>query len=184
MIVWLVALLLVEFIARIVLEVRECRLTQRGGGFFTVLRLVPLVNDLTPLPENLREPVVGQFVKLHEEGHQKLHHATLRNLFKVVLLMLAAGGFAFVLVRYGVPFWQGVLWLHLMAVPGRMVFHAYCWNQEYEADTYAYRQLDKKVSRNALRELEACEIPHTKLFALVYREHPTAVLRKKKLHVK
>lgn len=182
-IVWLIFLLLVEFLGRIVLEIRECRLTQQGGGILMVLRTIPLVNDIVPLPENRREPVVGNFVKLHEEGHKKLRHATLRNVFKIMMLMLAVAWIAFVLTQMGVSLMEAILWLHLVAIPGRMVFHGFCWNQEYEADTYAFRQLDKKVARNALRELESCEIPHTKLFALIYREHPTATLRRTKLHV-
>ena len=40
---------------------------------------------------------------------------------------------------------------------------------------------DKKLAKNSLRELIRCEYPHTPLFALVYREHPTAVLRKERL---
>lgn len=182
-VVWLFILLLVEVVGRIVLEIRECRLTQQGGGLFMFLRIVPLVNDLVPLPENRREPVVGNFVKLHEEGHKYLHHATLRNVFKILMLMLAVAWIAFVMTQMKASFLEAVLWLHLVAIPGRMIFHGYCWNQEYEADTYAFRQLDKKVSKNALRELEACEIPHTKLFSLIYREHPTAALRRKKLHI-
>ncbi|SHK94883.1 hypothetical protein SAMN05720468_11030 [Fibrobacter sp. UWEL] len=183
-IVWLSFLLLVEVLGRIVLEVRECRLTQQGGGFWMVLRIIPLVNDLVPLPENRREPVVGNFVKLHEEGHQKLHHATLRNTLKVLLLLLALGWIVFVTFQFACPLWEAFLWLHVVAIPGRMLFHGFCWNQEYEADTYAFRQLEKKIAKNALRELTACEIPHTKLFALIYREHPTAALRQKKLHLK
>lgn len=182
-IVWLFYLLGVEVLGRIVLEVRECRLTQQGGGIFMVLRTIPLVNDLVPLPENRREPVVGQFVKLHEEGHRKLRHATLRNVFKIMMLLLALGWIAYVSTRMNASLWEAILWLHLVAIPGRMIFHGYCWNQEYEADRYAYRQLDKKVAKNALRELESCEIPHTQFFALIYREHPTAALRRKKLHV-
>lgn len=182
-IVWLFYLLVVEVLGRIVLEVRECRLTQQGGGLFMFLRIVPLVNDLVPLPENRREPVVGNFVKLHEEGHLKFHHAALRNTLKVLMLLLALGWIVFVSFRFSCSLWEAFLWLHLVAIPGRVVFHFYCWNQEYEADTYAFRQLDKKIAKNALRELESCEIPHTKLFSLVYREHPTAALRRKKLHI-
>lgn len=181
--VWLFYLLVVEVLGRIALEVRECRLTQQGGGVFMILRIIPLVNDLVPLPENRREPMVGNFVKLHEEGHQKLHHAALRNVFKVLMLLLALGWIAFVSIRMDASFWEAILWLHLVAIPGRMIFHGYCWNQEYEADTYAFRLLNKKIARNALRELESCEIPHTKLFSLIYREHPTAALRRTKLHV-
>lgn len=182
--VWLFILLLVEILGRIVLEIRESRLTQRWDGILSILRVIPLLNDFVPLPENSREPVEGNFVRFHEEGHQFLHHAVLRNVFKILLLMLAVGWIAFVMARMDASFLEAILWLHLVAIPGRMFFHSYCWKQEYEADTYAYRKLDKKVSRNALRELAACEFSHTKFFALMYREHPTAVLRMRKLNVR
>lgn len=174
-------LLGVEFVLRLVLEIRECRLTQMRGGVFALLRLIPLVNDIVPLPENRREPEVGAFVNKHEEGHRKLRHAILRNLFKVILLILAVWFLAFQMLRNAMPLWQGILWLHLVAIPFRIIFHLYCWGQEYEADAYAQRQLEKNRVKGAMRELAECEIPHTKLFALLYREHPTVALRKKRL---
>lgn len=174
-------LLAVEVAARAVLEVREARLMQAGGGVFAVLRLIPLVNDIVPLPESRKEPLTGNFVKFHEEGHRVNHHGVLRNLFKVSVLMLAVGLLALLMARYGEPLWVAILWLHLVAVPGRILFHFYCWNQEYECDRYALEATDKHVAKNALRELAACEIPHTALFSLIYREHPSAALRKKKL---
>ena len=48
----LALLLAIEFVARLVLEIRERRLTQMRGGIFAVLRLIPLLNDIVPLPEN------------------------------------------------------------------------------------------------------------------------------------
>lgn len=177
---FLCVLLGVEIFVRMGMEIRECRLTQVRPGIFAALRLVPLLNDVLPLPENRREPEKSKFMELHEEGHRRLRHGILRNLFKVILLMLAVWFLAYELSRNGLPLWQGALWLHLVAIPFRVLFHLYCWNQEYEADAFAARKLEKRVVKAAMRELEECEIPHTKIFALVYREHPTAVLRKKK----
>lgn len=181
---WLVIFLIAEVLVRITLEVREARLTQRGGGVFALLRIVPLVNDLVPLPENRREPAEGNFAKLHEEGHRALHHALLRNVYKIALLLLSLGVIAFALTKMDASLWEAFVWLHLVAFPGRMIYHSFCWNQEYEADRYAHGKLDRKVVRNALRELSECEYPHTKLFALIYREHPTVALRKQKLNVR
>lgn len=174
-------LLAAEVIARAALEVREARLTQIGGGPLAVLRLIPLVNDIVPLPESRKEPLTGNFVKLHEEAHKVYHHAVLRNLFKITVLMLAIGFLAMLMGRYQQSLWESILWLHLVAIPGRTLFHFYCWNQEFECDKYAFEAVEKRVAKNALKELSACEIPHTTLFALIYREHPTAALRKKKL---
>ena len=65
----LVAALVIEVMARLALEIRERRLSQLRGGVFAVLRLIPLVNDIVPLPENRREPTENEFVRKHEEGH-------------------------------------------------------------------------------------------------------------------
>ena len=177
----LVLLLVVEFIARLVLEIRERRLTQLRGGLFAVLRLIPLINDIVPLPENRREPVENEFIKKHEEGHRELRHAILRNLAKVVLLLLAVWLFAFLLASHGMSLGEAVLWLHLAAIPFRIVFHLYCWHQEYEADRYAFNKLGKKMAKAAMRNLVESEIPYTKLFAVVYREHPTVAIRSQKI---
>ena len=177
----LILLLCLEVFLRIVLEVRERRLTQLRGGVFAVLRVIPLVNDIVPLPENRNEAPESKFVKLHEEGHKVLHHAVLRNLMKVAFWMVAVWFMTAMMVRWNVSFIEAVLWLHLAAIPFRMLFHFYCWSQEYECDRYALEKSDKKVAKAALRELAACEIPYTALFALVYREHPTAALRSEKI---
>ncbi len=177
----LILLLCLEVVLRIVLEVRERRLTQLRGGVFAVLRVIPLVNDIVPLPENRKDVPESKFMKLHEEGHKVLRHAVLRNLMKVALCMVAVWFFVALLKRWHVSFFEAVLWLHLAAIPFRMLFHFYCWNQEYECDKYALEKSDKKVAKTAMRELALCEIPYTALFALVYREHPTAALRSQRL---
>ena len=177
----LYVLLCIELIARVVVEIRERRATQLRGGVFAVLRVIPLINDIVPLPENRKDPPTNAFVEMHERGHQKARHAILRNLTKVILAMIAIWFLATQLIRSGMPLWMGVLWLHLVAIPFRVGFHWYCWGQEYEADMYAFKELGKTKSKAALRELGECEIPYTKMFALLYREHPTAELRLKKL---
>ena len=177
----LVVLLCLEIILRIVLEIRERRLTQLRGGVFAVLRMIPLVNDIVPLPESRNEAPESKFVKLHEEGHKVLHHAVLRNLMKVAFWVVAVWFMAAMMVRWNASFFEAVLWLHLAAIPFRMLFHFYCWSQEYECDKYALEKSDKKVAKAAMRELALCEIPYTALFALVYREHPTVALRSQRM---
>ena len=110
-------LLCLEIAARIALEIRERRLTQLRGGVFAVLRLIPLVNDIVPLPENRKEVPESKFMKLHEEGHKALHHSILRNLMKVALCMVAVWFMAAMVVRWNASFFVAVLWLHLVAIP-------------------------------------------------------------------
>ena len=177
----LALLLVLEFVARLVLEIRERRLTQLRGGIFAVLRLIPLLNDIVPLPENRNDPTENEFVKMHEEGHASLRHSILRNLAKVAMLLLAVWLFAFLMSSSTLSLLESVLWLHLAAIPFRIVFHLYCWHQEYEADRYAFDKLGKKVAKAAMRNLAESEIPYTKLFAVVYREHPTVAIRSQKI---
>ena len=169
--------LAVELVARVVLEVRERRRTGVRGGVFTVLRLIPLVNDIVPLPESRRDTADSEFVQKHEEGHATMRHAVLRNLVKVAFLLLAVWAFAFLLSSMTLSVVEAVLWLHLAVIPFRMVFHLYCWYQEYDADRYAFEKVGKKKAKVAMRNLAESEPPYTKLFALVYREHPTAADR-------
>ena len=174
-------LLALEFAGRFALEIRERRLTQTRGGIFAVLRLIPLVNDIVPLPENRKEPTEDEFVRKHEEGHAELRHGILRNLAKIALLLLAVWLFAFLLASREMSLIEAVLWLHLAAIPFRTVFHLYCWHQEYEADRYAFDKLGKKMAKAAMRNLAESEIPYTKLFAVIYREHPTVAIRSQKI---
>ena len=174
-------LLCVEVAARIAIEVRERRLTQLRGGVFAVLRLIPLVNDIMPLPENRSEPPTSLFVEKHEEGHKVLHHAVLRNLMKVAFLMVAVWFLAAMVVRWNASFFEAVLWLHLVAIPFKWFFNWYCWMQEYEADAYAFKEVGKQKAKAAMQELAACEIPYSKLFASIYREHPTVALRSQRM---
>ena len=187
--VLLLVLLALEVLARVCLEIRERRATQLRDGLWGVLRVIPLINDIVPLPESRgsfeasgSENAAGdEFVEEHEKAHKVLHHGILRNLLKVILLSLAVGLLLFLLVRCQMLWWQAVVGLHLVAVPVRVFFHWYCWNQEYEADRTAFDKVGKKASRDAMRNLAASEIPYTPLFALVYREHPTVALRSQRL---
>ena len=174
-------LLGVEVVLRVALEVRERRLTQVRGGVFAVLRVVPLVNDIVPLPEMRKALAESAFAEKHEEGHRSLHHGILRSVTKIIFLIVAVWFLAAMLTRFGLSIYESVLWLHLAAIPFRAIFHLYCWNQEYEADAYAMKQVGKSRAKDAMRELALCEIPYTKLFAVIYREHPTAALRQQHL---
>jgi len=177
----LTLLLCLEIILRIAIEIRERRLTQLRGGVFAVLRMIPLLNDIVPLPENRIEPKVSLFVEKHEEAHRVLRHSILRNMMKVAFLMVAVWFLAAMIVRWNVSFVEAVLWLHLVAIPFRYLFNWYCWNQEYEADAYAFKEVGKQKAKAAMQELATCEIPYSKLFASIYREHPTVALRSARL---
>lgn len=179
--IWMITLLIMEVVLKAVLEIRERRATQVRGGVFAVLRIIPLVNDFIPLPEHRKDPEKGKFAAAHEDAHKKQHHAALRNLVKVIMMMLSLGVIALVVGRYEMPFWAAILWLHLVAIPGRIIFHTYCWGQELEADRIAYEHVERNIAKNALRNLMECEIPYTPFFALMYREHPTAAIRRKRL---
>ena len=179
--VLLYILLCVEIVARIVIEIRERRLTQLRGGALAVMRIIPLVNDIVPLPENRTEPQKSLFEEKHEEGHKSLHHSVLRNLMKVAFLLVAVWFLAAMVVRWNASFFVAVLWLHLVAIPFKWFFNWYCWNQEYEADAYAFKEVGKQKAKAAMQELAACEIPYSKLFASIYREHPTVVLRSQRM---
>ena len=174
-------LLCLEIVLRAVIEVRERRLTQLRGGVFAVLRLIPLVNDIAPLPENRKEPQKSLFVEKHEEGHHILHHSILRNLMKVAFLMVAVWFLAAMVTRWNASFFESILWLHLVAIPFRYFFNWYCWTQEFEADAYAFKEVGKQKAKAAMQELAVCEIPYTKLFASIYREHPTVALRSQRV---
>ena len=94
--VLLLVLLALEILARVCLEVRERRATQLRGGLFAVLRMIPLINDIVPLPEGSSNctgsaALGAEFVEEHEKAHKALHHGILRNLLKVILLSLAVG---------------------------------------------------------------------------------------------
>jgi len=177
----LVVLLCVELAGRIFLEVRECRHVGCKVDAFTFMRLVPLVNDLAPLPETREKVPESRFVKLHEEAHAKLHHAVLRNLIKVIFVMCAVWFIVALVARAEVSYVEAALWLHLVAIPFRIFYHFYCWNQEYECDGYALKNTDKKEAKRAMQDLALLEIPHTVLFSLLYREHPTVMLRSGKI---
>ena len=113
----LLALLCLEFALRVVLELRECRTVQERVSVFTLLRLLPLINDF-----------LGRFVEMHEQGHKVLHHALLRNLVKVAFALVAIWFLAALMVRWQMLFWEAVLWLHVVAIPFRTFFHFYCWS--------------------------------------------------------
>ena len=74
--VLLYILLGVEVVLRVALEVRERRLTQVRGGVFAVLRVVPLLNDIVPLPEMRKTPAESAFVEKHEEVYPLSHRLT------------------------------------------------------------------------------------------------------------
>lgn len=67
-------LLFVEVVLRIVLEIRERRATQLRGGVFAFLRIIPLVNDIVPLPENRKKPLERYLQRSTKKG---IRHCTM-----------------------------------------------------------------------------------------------------------
>ena len=59
----LIVLLCLEVAVRVMIEIRERRLSQFRGGLLSVMRIIPLVNDIVPLPENRCEPENNLFVE-------------------------------------------------------------------------------------------------------------------------
>lgn len=167
-----------------IVEIREARFIGRNVGVFAFLRMIPILNDFAPFPEGRRNPQKTKFECEHEEGHKVFYHSVLRNLQKFIFLILAVGFLSYLLNRENFSLWQSILWLHLVAIPFRVFFHFYCWRQEFEADAYAYHKVGKQNSKWMINELVASEIPHTHFFALLYREHPMAILRRKQLSKK
>ena len=187
---WLWILLCLESVLRLCIEIRECRIMQNTGIvkwrkpisiLFALFRLIPLINDIIPLPESAAKLSESDFIKEHELAHKQMHHGILRNILKIIFLMLAVWCLVFLLSRCGFTILIALLWLHLLSISFRIFFHHYCWNQEYDADLCAFKAVGKSKAKDAMRELLEKEQPFTQLFALLYREHPTAKARHQKL---
>lgn len=178
----LFALLALEVLLRVLLEVREARALGGKPDRFAVFRVVPIVNDIFPAEANpVRRKSGGAFEAAHERAHKKEHHKIVRVLFLCgcglfcALALVAAGEE----LRFNL--FERLVLFHLMLSVSRIFFHFVCFAEEYEADAIAVRKVQKGVARRALEILAAEEFPRTPLFALVYRKHPTAAMRIEKV---
>lgn len=74
-----------------------------------------------------------------------------------------------------------VILFHLALFILQIPYHYYVWQQEFEADAYASKKTSITQAKKQLRLLVDEEIPYSPLFALLYREHPPATQRLKKV---
>ena len=175
----------VEFLLRATVEIREVRMGAKFN-FFSMLRCIPLVNDLVPL-EVLRteEPLmVDGFVKAHEKAHLLYHHRMKRNLARISIFLLIIFGLVVALNDLRLNAWQALLVLHFLLALLRLPYHLITWLQEYDADALAVKELHSAIAQRSLEKLAIREIPHSALFAFLYQEHPTAKMRLKQVFTK
>ena len=175
----------VEFLLRATVEIREVRMGAEFN-FFSMLRCVPLVNDLVPLEvPRVEEPlVVDGFVKAHEKAHLVCHHRMKRNLARMAIFLLVIFGLVVALNDLRLNAWQALLVLHFLFAILRLPYHLITWLQEYDADALAVKELHSAIAQRSLEKLTIREIPHSALFAYHYQEHPTAKMRLRQVSTK
>lgn len=177
----LIILLGLEFLFRVVLEIREARLFSRKNRF-ALIRVIPFLNDFVPFPENThQEEKNNPFISFHEEAHQKHRHTLSRLLLKGVFFFICILGLFYVLDQWKVSLIEIVILFHLALFILQIPYHYYIWQQEFEADEYATRKTSPTQAKKQLRLLVGEEIHYSPLFALLYREHPPATQRLKKV---
>ncbi len=178
----LLALLVTEVALRVFLEIREARATSGKMDRFALFRIVPIVNDLFPAEANLeKSPTGGAFEFAHEKAHREERHAIARFAFQIGFALFCALSIGAAGTQLGLGLVELLVLFHLLFAVSRVFFHALCFAEEYEADAIAAKRVQYGVARRALESLAASEYPRTPLFALVYRKHPTAGMRLKKI---
>lgn len=173
----LYAVLALEVLLRSVLEVHEKRLFGKMIPLW-LCRIVPILNDFAPYPENPPGEPNKKFVDAHEAAHKKLHHALLRNLCKLCFFILLVLAILVMLGSWRIPLWQIVLWAHVILAVVRPLYHRLCWSQEYEADKLAAQAVGAAAAKRELERLQRAERQVSPFFALAYREHPPAYGRR------
>lgn len=183
--IFLLGALSLEILLRILVEVRELRLLGKGFDRFSILRILPILNDVFPAEANFEKRTnSGAFVDAHEKAHAELHHGIVR----LVLQAGFAGFCALCLGLAGMLLELGLFWLlvlfHLIFATAKVIFHALCFAEEFEADRVAAKRVQRGVALRALNALAVNEFPRSRLFAYLYRQHPTALMRIEKLGLK
>ncbi len=173
----LISALVVEFVLRVLLEVREVRRMNGKLDRFTFFRILPIVNDVFPAEANFTSDNGGAFVNAHEKAHAELHHGIVRRSLQggFALLCVLTLGAAGVYLRFNLV--ELLLLFHLIFAVAKLGFHMICFAEEYEADFVAAKRVQRGVAIRALESLLLKEFPRTSLFAYVYRTHPTAQMR-------
>lgn len=178
----LFAAVVVEVALRILLEIREARAANGKMDRFAFLRIVPIVNDIFPAEANFeKKRKGGAFESAHEKAHRKEHHAFVRFAFQIGFAMFCALSLGTAGIQLDFGLFELLILFHLLFAVSRIFFHALCFAEEYEADSIATKHVQHGVAKRALEALATSEYPRTALFALVYRSHPTARMRLRKI---
>lgn len=178
----LFAAVVVEVALRILLEIREARAANGKMDRFAFLRIVPIVNDIFPAEANFeKKRKGGAFESAHEKAHRKEHHAFVRFAFQIGFAMFCALSLGTAGIQLDFGLFELLFLFHLLFAVSRIFFHALCFAEEYEADAIATKHVQHGVAKRALEALATSEYPRTALFALVYRSHPTARMRLRKI---
>lgn len=178
----LFAAVVVEVALRILLEIREARAANGKMDRFAFLRIVPIVNDIFPAEANFeKKRKGGAFESAHEKAHRKEHHAFVRFAFQIGFAMFCALSLGTAGFQLDFGLFELLFLFHLLFAVSRIFFHALCFAEEYEADAIATKHVQHGVAKRALEALATSEYPRTALFALVYRSHPTARMRLRKI---
>lgn len=178
----LFAAVVVEVALRILLEIREARAANGKMDRFAFLRIVPIVNDIFPAEANFeKKRKGGAFESAHEKAHRKEHHAFVRFAFQIGFALFCALSIGAAGIQLDFGLVELLFLFHLLFAVSRIFFHALCFAEEYEADAIATKHVQHGVAKRALEALVASEYPRTALFALVYRSHPTARMRLRKI---
>lgn len=178
----LFAAVVVEVALRILLEIREARAANGKMDRFAFLRIVPIVNDIFPAEANFEKfRTGGAFESAHEKAHRKEHHAFVRFAFQIGFAMFCALSLGTAGIQLDFGLFELLFLFHLLFAVSRIFFHALCFAEEYEADAIATKHVQHGVAKRALEALATSEYPRTALFALVYRSHPTARMRLRKI---
>ena len=178
----LFAAVVVEVALRILLEIREARAANGKMDRFAFLRIVPIVNDIFPAEANFeKKRKGGAFESAHEKAHRKEHHAFVRFAFQIGFAMFCALSLGTAGIQLDFGLFELLFLFHLLFAVSRIFFHALCFAEEYEAYAIATKNVQHGVAKRALEALATSEYPRTALFALVYRSHPTARMRLRKI---
>lgn len=177
----LCSLLILEFIFRSVLEFNQMRFSGKKIPL-AWLHCIPLLNDFIPMRDlQAAKPQETPFIKAHEAAHRQMNHHTLR-----VIIRFLGIGFLFFILIYAWNYWnasllQSIILFHFTVSFLQIILNAISWFQEYEADNAAFKKTGFTQAEKNLKALQQKEIPKLTLYALLYREHPTAHSRLEKI---
>ena len=174
-------LLLLEFLFRLFVEIREKKLY---GKFvpLALFRVIPVLNNFIPFPFGLSKEVLNKdsvFISAHEEAHKKKFHAFFRNFIKCLFFSLMV---LMILTQlYKTSLFEIILYSHFALLFFRLFYHRICFSEELEADAFARTKTGLSVAKKSLYHLKIKEQKTSFLFAFLYAEHPPADYRYSKI---